>query len=314
MSNIKIRAGVAMIALSALTVTSGCSKKLTQSRAVKLTQEVIDKSKGGVIVSIAPVTAVLAQEFSDAAAPVPPAILPLVQAGLIRRRTIPLKYPNIAGQYTGTYTSVFNKPLEAKLVVTLQDGSAPPRVQGTFETCAVWVETEVHNGPITHRNCGTNNVSGVLNANGATNLIFTVNALEPPTNMQLTLTRGNPDDLSGRVHSGSTDLPVKLQGHSGPDIQQSMYMYEWSDKLPKDALVSGYTVNGGRLIVDTCDQLLLQDETKATAICSGHLEPTGAVKTILGDGFKTISIRATYGKQPDGEWVGTAANHSPLSL
>jgi hypothetical protein len=302
-----------IVALSlVVAVLSGCRRTFDESRAVKLTQAVIDAKKDPVVVSIAPIAGTMNREFTDPT--IPAELQRPVQGGLIQQRRTLLKYPNLSGHFLGKYFDTpdvtIQIPHEAILALQLVSNSKPPRIEGTSEMCSLTYDFGPP--PRTNRTCGTWHVSGVLNANGPTDL---TESTEPNTHIILTLTRGNPDVLTGVIRTQYYSRPVRFEGKAGgPDLEQPIYTYDWSDKLPKDALISAYQVNAGHLIVDVCGQLLLQGDTSATATCSGHADMLSAVKMILGDSVRTIQVHAVYGKRPDGEWVGTAASYAAPSM
>jgi hypothetical protein len=97
---------------------------------------------------------------------------------------------------------------------------------------------------------------------------------------------------------------------AGVDVQQEVYVYNWTDKLPKDT-VNGATLKLGRLMVDKCESLLLSSETAATASCKTHVQLTSAAEAILGQRPTDQSMGAFFGKQPDGVWVCTRVSYSP---
>ena len=69
----------------------------------------------------------------------------------------------------------------------------------------------------------------------------------------------------------------------------------------------------GHVVIDSCDHLLLEGETFATANCKLHVELTDAGKAALGDAGKAAlggrppegTVSASFGKQPDGTWIIT---------
>jgi hypothetical protein len=72
----------------------------------------------------------------------------------------------------------------------------------------------------------------------------------------------------------------------------------------------------GLLKVDRCSQLMLATDTSATANCTVHVELTEAGKEALRTRTTTFentwifipsgsTMRASFGKQPDGGWLAT---------
>ena len=58
-------------------------------------------------------------------------------------------------------------------------------------------------------------------------------------------------------------------------------------------------------LVDRCDHLLLVTETMATATCNAHVRLTSAGEAAYRNLPTVQTIRASFGKQPAGTWVGT---------
>lgn len=109
-----------------------------------------------------------------------------------------------------------------------------------------------------------------------------------------------------------SSVPFLAQGRAtGSEILQNLYVYTWTDKLPKDVVVNGNALKLGHLVVDSCSQLLLDSETAAKAVCKTHVELTKPAEVIFGSGSTEQSMQAVFGKQPDGNWVTTRVSYSP---
>jgi hypothetical protein len=61
----------------------------------------------------------------------------------------------------------------------------------------------------------------------------------------------------------------------------------------------------GHVVIDSCNHLLLEAETNATATCKIHVELTDAGKATFHGGPTASSVQAQFGKQPDGTWIAT---------
>ena len=97
----------------------------------------------------------------------------------------------------------------------------------------------------------------------------------------------------------------------GSDFQQNVYIYTWTDKLPKDTF-TGQILKLGHMVVDSCDHLLLGTETTATATCKTHVKLTRAAEVIFGSAPTTNTVQASFGKKPDGTWTGTQIGGAAL--
>lgn len=175
-------------------------------------------------------------------------------------------------------------------------------------------------------NCLTGNVNGSVQRNGAgaSQLLVTVTETGPfgimpnsTITLRLSLNRANPDILQGTLQppgglfGNPGPEPVRFEGNvTGPDIQQEVYVYTWTDKLPKDT-ISGPTLKLGHLEVDSCQNLLLGSETAATASCKTHVKLTSAAAVIFGSKSTDQIMQASFGKQPNGTWVGTQVSYAP---
>jgi len=62
----------------------------------------------------------------------------------------------------------------------------------------------------------------------------------------------------------------------------------------------------GRAVVDSCDHLLLQTETIATANCKVHVELTDAGKSHFRMELNGATGSTSFGKTPDGTWVAVS--------
>jgi hypothetical protein len=174
-----------------------------------------------------------------------------------------------------------------------------------------------------YSDCASGPVSGQIQKNGAgpSNLTFVLRSsnfygqaqnafgIMPGARspFRALLVRGNPDVIQANVN-GTT---IQFEGRvTGPDLQQSVYIYRWTNKLSKDTL-SGSWLKLGRLVVESCDHLLLGTETTATVTCKTHVKLTKDAEAIFGSRSTDQSMGATFGKQPDGTWIGTQITYRP---
>jgi hypothetical protein len=314
---------VAVIALA------GCSKALTESSASGVIQKWIDSQAGGVVSTFAgALTSQIGVEQPQhwTVAGVQRAI----KEGYLQERTVTVTYPNFSGEFT---SGIYPLPGQSSaagtdlVVMTMRTTSErPPRVSGFFKICR-W--NDIPQGP--YNSCQTGNVNGIASktGGGASNLSLTVTAengfttLEqaklpvPPLSplppqlqrnipFQASMVRADPDVVNAVING----IPVVLRGHAtGQDVRQDVYSYNWTDKLPKDS-INGAMLRLGHLVVESCGHLLLGSETVASASCKTHVKLTSAAESIFGSRPTDQTMQASFGKQPDGTWVGTGINYS----
>jgi hypothetical protein len=271
----------------------GCSKALTESRAVGIVQRYVDAQGGGVVTtSIGELTNQLGREFLQTLHQ--RGVQRLVHEGYIEQRVVTVPYPNFSGDFTGSHsvwgpgeivTNNFNLQTVAEI---------PPREQGSFRTCFLGT-------------CYAGSVSGLIQRMGPSTLrLKEQGPMGRSESLVVSLVRGQPDALVGTYNESSGwGTSIRAVGRiTGPDIQQEVYVYAWTDKLPKDAL-HGAVLTLGHLEVDSCEQLLLDTETSASANCKTHVDLTKAARVIFGSGPTEQIMRSVFGKQPDGTWVAT---------
>ena len=294
--------------------TGGCSKALTDSSATGVIQKWIDSQDGGVVtIPAGSLTGQIGTEMPQHWTA--PGALRLLKEGYLQERTAPVTYPNLSGSFSGRRGF---KPGEIyggwndTLILNTSSGR-PPSFSGFFHTCYTYDPKGFFNPK---DNCWGGQVNGTLQKNGAgvSYATLRVTQYSPYVGMlpntafpfNILLARGNPDVIRGSM---ATDA-LEMQGHaSGPDIQQDVYVYSWTPKLPKD-VVSGTGLKLGHLIVDKCDHLLLRSETAATASCKVHPKVGDAAAAIFGSGATDGMLQASFGKQPDGAWIGTGIVYS----
>ncbi len=305
------------VGLCALTIQS-CSKALTASSAVGNAQKFIDDHGDGGVNTFAgeltnQIGAEMPQHWTNSC------VQRLIKIGYLQERTATTTYPNLTGEFKGTHTT----PFASGFVDTLSLRTAPtnpPRVEGSFRFCLRPPNTF-------YGTCNWGPVTGVVMKYGAQTRLSMKTSMQwiyrsdaemnvDPLNLPsalggplgavggtsplaVTLERGNPDNLVGSFETAA----LQLHGNAAkPDIQREVFVYSWTDKLPRDTF-NGSLLQLGHLVIDTCDNLLLSSETSATASCSTHIKLTDAAKIIFGERPTTRSLRATFGKQPDGGWV-----------
>ncbi|HTQ53181.1 MAG TPA: hypothetical protein VMI94_01905 [Bryobacteraceae bacterium] len=300
----------------------GCSKSLTESSAVSIIQKYVDAQNGGVISTFAgnltsQIGVEMPQHWTVAA------VQRALRSGYVQEKTMSVSYPNFSGAFTGSrgfqpgqqyggWNDFFN--------VSTSPGR-PPYVNGSIRSCYAYDPKLFFQ----HDSCWSGTVAGPVRRNGVSNLLIRVTAwagsigMMPNTTMPLnvSLIRGSPDIIQGSFHTPRTlldngsDEPVTFRGRvTGADIQQEVYVYAWTDKLPKEA-VSGAMLKLGHLEVDSCERLLLASETTATASCKTHVKLTTAAEAIFGQRPTDESVQVSFGKQPNGNWVCTNINYSP---
>ena len=302
------------LALAAMALT-GCSKALTASRAVTVTQSYVDSQNSGIVsTSIAALTSQIGTELpqrSDS-----PELQRLIKDGYIVEKTVTVSYPNLAGNFVGSHEINIMGPTRLDDTFQLQTiaSSKPPQVQGSFRTCF-------------GNSCEAGSVSGAVQRNGPSNLTLSFQQRENPISdrwvtqtrtLNVSLIRGQPDALVGTYSTGNENPFVSAQSSSerasgvvaGPDIQQEVYVYSWTPKLPTGT-VDGAVLKLGHLVIDSCDQLLLNSETTARATCKTHVKLTKEAELIFGKASTEQPIQPVFGKQPDGGWIGTSVSYTP---
>lgn len=307
-----------IVALSLTFLTlGGCSKALTESSASGVIQKWIDSQNGGAVRTPAgALTNHIGREMVNAWSAA--GVQRLIKQGYLEEKTVAVSYPNFSGQYSGVHHDVnmFHVYVSTPSVDTLDiktvADTRPPHVEGQFRTCF-------------ENNCDVGSVSGAVQRNGPSTLTLSfperggsLMSNRPSTRNRLVvaLERGRPDAIVGRytVANSMVNLdPISIRanraGPNPPDIQQAVYVYSWTNKLPKDTF-SGTTLNLGHLVVGSCDHLLLASETTATASCKTQVKLTSGGKAIFGNGPTDQLMQASFGKQPDGTWIGTSINYS----
>jgi hypothetical protein len=237
---------------------------------------------------------------------------------------VPVAYPNFSGQYSGVHhePNMFGVYVSTPSVDTLDihtvSNTRPPHIEGQFKTCF-------------ENNCDVGSVSGAVQRNGPSTLTLSFGAREgslmsnrPATRNRLVvaLEHGQTDAIVGQYTEAGSLMkvgPITIRfnhvGANPPNIQQEVYVYNWTAKLPKETF-SGTKLNLGHHEVESCEHLLLTSETKATASCKTHVKLTSAAGAIFGDRPTDQVMQASFGKQPDGTWIGTSINYSapPYSI
>jgi hypothetical protein len=287
-----------------LLLFTGCGKTLSPSRAANLAQVYADKSGGErITTSIVALTSQLGPEHTEALQAA--GVQRLVRAGYIEEQKHLVSYPNFSGQFTGSHDET--QLLPARWDDTFQlhtiATTKPPHVEGSFRSC--W------------RNDCSNagSVVGAVERNGPSHLTLMFHAPMALTRfLNVSLVRGQPNRIAGDYVIGNSD-PVIMRPQSNPisavggtgegDIQQEVFVYKWTGKLPQGTLDGNSALVLGSLTVDSCDGLLLDTETTARATCRSHVKLTSAASIIFGSRPTDATLTALYGKQPDGGWVAT---------
>jgi len=104
-------------------------------------------------------------------------------------------------------------------------------------------------------------------------------------------------------------MPFKAAGTSGPEIHETMYVYTWSAKLPGDAILNGAVLKAGHLVVDGCQQLLLNSETSASATCQTHVDRTKTAEVILNSSIAQ-PMNVVFNKKPDQSWIAVQIGYN----
>jgi hypothetical protein len=300
-----------IVALSlGIVALGGCRKALTESSASGVIQKWVDSQAGGTVSTFAgALTGQIGRELPQRW--MAAGVQRLLKEGYLQEKTAIVTYPNFSGQFSGTHVEEVDIGAVVRDMLILQSSGQPPQISGTYQQCK-------QSGP-----CSTVSVNGVVQKQGQTQLAVDPNREEPlaprfPRLLHLSLARGNPDALLGTFEIGyptianlnqSASVPFRVTGRAGPDIQQNLYVYTWTDKLPKDAF-NGAMLKLGRLVLQSCDHLLLGSETTATASCKTQVKLTNAAEVIFGSRPTEQPLLASFGKQPDGTWIGTGVNYS----
>jgi len=322
-----------IVALWLATVAlAGCSKALTESSASGVIQKWIDSQSSLLVSTFAgELTKQVGIEMINRWSV--PDVQRLIKQGYLEEKTVSVSYPNFSGQYSGVHheVNIFRVYISTPSVDTLDirtvSTTKPPHVEGQFKTCF-------------ENNCDVGSVSGAVQRNGPSTLTLSFphqgsgfsNRPSPHNRLIVALQRSQtdtvheyepdakpaPDAIIGQytdANSYVVPVPIPIRanhvGPNPPDIQQDVYVYSWTNKLPKDTF-SGAMLNLGRhLVVESCEHLLLASETTATASCKTHVTLTGGAEAIFGNRPTDRLMEASFGKQPDGTWIGTSIKYTP---
>ena len=288
---------------------AGCSKVLTESSAVGVIQKYIDAQAGGQVSTFAgALTNQVSVEMSQRWTAV--GVQRVIKEGFLQEKTVPVSYPNFSGTFTGRRGSPGGPGGGSNDSFSdFTNAGQPPYLNGSFRTCNVPDPSSFYR-PV--NDCSSGNVSGPVQRNGGGPSNFTLVLTNPspyafgtmPNSrvpFQASLIRGNPDVIQVNLNGH----PIRLEGHvTGPDVQQGIYIYNWTAKLPKDLFVGPF-LKLGHLVVESCDHLLLGTETTASATCKTHVKLTKEAEIIFGRRPTNQSVQAAFGKQPDGNWIAT---------
>jgi hypothetical protein len=303
---------VIVLSLGVLLVC-GCSQTLNNSRAAKLAQSYIDSQNGGTVqTSIGGLTNQLGLEMSAPLQAV--GIQRLIQAGYIEERKMTVAYPNFSGHFSGGHDAPLVGRTQDTLELQAVAATKPPQVQGSFKICE------------SPYSCVDGSVNGVIQKNGPSDLTLSYQTRDMlsrapvtvNTTLSVSLSRGASDVLSGVYLWGKENMFVGAQRSAfrvtgrvvGPDIQQEVFVYSWTGKLPKGT-VDGAALKLGHLIIDSCEQLLLNSETSAGATCKTQVTLTREAEMVFGSSPTDQPMGVTFGKQPDGTWVVTSVRYTP---
>jgi len=300
---------VVVVVLIATLIVGGCSKGLTESSASGVIQKWVDSQNTGMVsTSAEALTRNLGTEMI-----VPwsvPDVQRLIKEGYLKQKTVAVPYPNFSGQYRGVFHQVnmFSVLVSDPTVVTIDiqtiSNTRPPHVEGQFKACE---------GP----DCSLASVSGSVRKSGTSTL--TLAFPFGPTEFEVALERGPTDAMVGHYDASGWGHQSYLRadhvGPSPPDVRQEEYVYEWTPRLPNDTF-NGAQLILGHLVVESCEHLLLASETTATASCKTHVKLTDGAEAIFGTRSTERSMEASFGKQPDGTWIGTSMKYTapPYSL
>jgi hypothetical protein len=239
-----------------------------------------------------------------------PEVRRLIKEGYLEEKTVAVSYPNFSGQYRGVFRKQYrfgSQPAVVIIDIQTISNTRPPHVEGQFKTCE---EREP---------CEVASVSGSVRRSGMSTLTLTFPAGRDSKKFEVALERGQTDAMvahyEAAMFAGQTHLRANHVGPNPSDIQQDVYVYQWTNNLPRDTF-NGERLILGHLVVDSCEHLLLASETAATASCKTHIKLTGGAEAIFASRSTEQSMKASFGKQPDGTWVGTGVEYTapPYSL
>ncbi len=298
--------GILVALCFGIMIVGGCSRALTESSASGVIQKWIDSQNGGIVGTSAEALTKLIGPEMIVRLQVPD-VQRLLKEGYLEEKTVALSYPNFSGQYSGVFRKVnmFSVLVSEPTVITIDiqtlSNTTPPHVEGQFKAC---------DGP----DCEVASLSGSVQRVGPSNLILAF----PNRRKEFTVTleRGPTDAIVGHYDATGwgreSHLRVNHVGPSPSDVQQEGYAYRWTNKLPSDTF-NGAQLILGHLVVDSCENLLLASETTATASCKTHVRLTAGAVAIFGTGSTERPVEATFGKQPDGTWIGTGVQYTAPS-
>lgn len=298
-----------------------CSKALTESSAVGIIQKSIDaKDNGMTTTSVIALTSLISEQPLRLQQT---SIQRLVKEGYLEEKTVQVSYPNFSGHFTSHRGFPPGQQYGGwidDLQIAVSPGH-PPLANGTFRTCQAYDP----NLFFAHDSCVSGNLNGPVQRSANSQFGVTVNSiggssldLNSVITLRVSLVRGNPDIIQGTLQAPNNPLfgtpapqPIRLEGHvAGEDISQEVYVYSWTNKLPKDMIVGG-SLRLGNLVVDSCEHLLLSTETAATATCKTHVKLSKEAAAIFGETSTERPLQASFGKQPNATWVGTDFRYTP---
>ena len=300
-----------------LLVLSACSQALNERRARSLVQNQMDRlatltDSSGLLVAVGRLTDLPRETLQERVSF--PGARRVVADGYLEETASKITYLD---DLTGTYQGPW--PVDAgwifKLEMTINKTTKPPTIDARYGvTCGQ------------DRDCYAGTCQGELqppNSSRFINCNTRINGAANLPSVALSPRPNNSDQLSGYftlpnnsftmpppgTESQFIQVPMSLHGSSNHQmIEQEVYRYKWSNNLPSDTIVSDKV----RLIhaaVDACEDLLLQGETTASCNCKWHSNLSKLLKSIFGKNRLEGTIRATFGKKPDGNWLVTNTTH-----
>jgi hypothetical protein len=301
-----------------LLMLSGCgSKTLTESRARSLVQARMDlaaKATGqdGLLVDPYELTATLNNRYPQKLTSV--GMRRVVGDGYIEEQTPKAIYPDLTGNFHGQWVYPWLSSVSFIVDITVNSQNRPPMITANYTGRCGGSQLVP-----TMQNCQTGSCQGLQPEHGVISLSCSTTFNSGTTTNVVGLDL-NPQADQNRI-TGNFRLqyatvvtpnvtPMSLEGaFNRKTIEQEQYVYVWSKKFPADLLFANRFIRLDDAAVDSCENLLLQTETTASCTCKWHSNLSKPLTSMYGKNRLDGTIQATFGKQPDGNWMVTNVNH-----
>jgi len=283
------------VALATLLALTGCGKALTPNRARGLVDDYLVKQQ--VMIPVGDLTSRIGPQYPEKVSV--PGIRRLIETGYVEEKAIKVSYPDLSGSYQGVWPDAYmgNQPDQISAQISVNAQSRPP---------FVILQYSIHNFSFNSNKTGS--------CRGIEGDDFWMDCTGDwgtrPVRIHVLLNRDNPDVLTGEYTIESAFVkqgPMNLHGSSAHrNIEQEKYSYTWTGKVPSGAIMNG-AIKLDHVSMDSCENLLLNGETAASCRLKWHSGLDTFRKGVFGRDQLAGEISASFGKQPDGNWIVTTA-------